>query len=120
MNNIKLFEIFSFVYILSIFYFIYFKNSFNIFYKVPKFALSFKPINGYDWESSEINLLLLFKLYGIHIMTTKYKVNLKTILLYIFLMEILLLITINSSSFILHPIISILFYFIIRKINKKI
>ena len=119
MNNIKLFEIFSFVYILSIFYFIFFKNSFNIHYKVPKFASSFKPINGYTWESSEINFLLLFKLYGIHILTTKYKINLKEIILYVFLMETILLITINSSSFILHPIISIIFYLIIRKIKKK-
>ena len=120
MNNIKLFEIFSFVYILSIFYVIFFKNSFDIYYKVPRFSSSFKSINGYEWECSEINLLLLFKLYGIHVLTTKYKVNLKTILLYIFLMETLLLITINSSSFVLHPIISILFYLIIRKRNKKI
>ncbi len=53
-------------------------------------------------------------------MTTKYKVNLKTILLYVFLMETILLITINSSSFVLHSIISILYYLIIRKKNKKI
>lgn len=114
MNNIKLFEIFSFVYILSIFYTIFFKNSFDISYKVPRFSSSFKPINGYNWECSEINLLLLFKLYGIHILTTKYNLNFKKILLYVFLMETLLLITINSSSFILHSLISIIFYLIIK------
>jgi len=103
--------IFIFIYMLCLYYNIYFDKVLNIHYKVPKFYKSFKPINNFNWETSELNFILLIKLFGIFLLSKK---NIFLILLYIYLLETLLLILSNSSSFVLHPLICIIFYFLIK------
>lgn len=126
MINIKLMSIFVFVYILCVYYHIFFKNIINVSIPINKFQSSFKPINGYNWETSDFNIILLIKLLAI-ILLAKYKnISIFNILLYIFSLETLLLFSINNSSFILHSLVSFGLYFLFKNIyiiiekNKKI
>jgi hypothetical protein len=116
MNNIKLSKIFIFILVLSIFYNLFFSN---ISFIVPHFSTSFKPINGYLWESSEINFLLLIKLYGIYLISNIKKSTIVHALLHIFGLEIILLTVFKNSSFIIHTIISIVFFNLLKKKIKK-
>jgi hypothetical protein len=72
----------------------------NFSYSVPHFSNSFKEINGYLWESSEINILLLIKLYGIFLIARTKDIKFYHALLYIFMIEIALLAIFKKSSFI--------------------
>ena len=115
MNNIKLIKIYIFILILCFFYNSFLKQ-FNISYSVPHFSNSFKEINGYLWESSELNILLLIKLYGIFLIAKTKNIKFYHALLYIFMIETTLLAIFKKSSFILHTIISIIFYYLFKKI----
>jgi hypothetical protein len=114
MNNIKLIKIYIFILVICFFY-----NSFldklNFSYSVPHFSTSFKEINGYLWESSEINILLLIKLYGIFLIAKTKDTKFYHAFLYIFMIEIALLAIFKKSSFILHSFISIIFYYLFKK-----
>jgi hypothetical protein len=114
MYNIKLIKIFAFIYMLCFFY-NYFLNN-NMYFLVPHFSNCFKEINGYLWESSEINILLLIKLYGIYILSKLNNIKNYQVFLYIILLESALLITFKKSSFIIHTFISMIFYYIFKKI----
>jgi len=118
MYNIKLIKIFAFIYMLCFFY-NSFLNQCNICMLVPRFSNCFKEINGYLWESSEINILLLIKLYGIYLISKLDNIKNYQVMLYIFLLEFILLFTFKKSSLIIHTIISMIFYQIF-KINLKI
>ena len=109
MNNIKLLSIFAFVYITCIYYQLFFSGIFNPSFSIPRFSTSFKPINGYEWETSQINIILLIKLFGIYLLTSKMNISFSNLLMYIFTMEFILLTSINSSSMIIHPLILIIF-----------
>lgn len=115
MINIKLIKVFIFILILSIFYNFLLSEIFNFSYSLPHFSSSFKPINGYLWESSELNILLLIKLYGIYLLTSIKKINLLLVIIYTFLLEIILLGIFKKSSFIVHGTISIIFFNILKK-----
>jgi hypothetical protein len=115
MYNIKLIKIFAFIYMLCFFY-NSFLNQNNIFICVPRFSTSFKEINGYLWESSEINILLLIKLYGIYLVSKLDNIKNYQVMLYIFALESALLVTFKKSSLIIHTIISMIFYYIFKKI----
>jgi len=115
MYNIKLIKIFAFIYMLCFFY-NSFLNQNNIFICVPHFSTSFKEINGYLWESSEINILLLIKLYGIYLISKLDNIKNNQVILYIFALESTLLLTFKKSSFIIHTFISMIFYHIFKKI----
>jgi hypothetical protein len=115
MNNIK---IFIFVSLLCIYYNLYFSNIFYS-YQVPHFSSSFKPINNYTWETSQINLLLGIKLYGIYLLAIN-KTSIFNVFFHIFMLETISLVSCESSSFILHTLISIVFYYLLKLFNKKI
>jgi hypothetical protein len=115
MNNIKLIKIFAFIYMLCFFY-NSFLNQYNICMSVPHFSNCFKEINGYLWESSEINILLLIKLYGIYLISKLDNIKYHQVMLYIFALESALLVTFKKSSFIIHTFISMIFYYIFKKI----
>jgi len=119
MNNIKLSKIFIFILVLSIFYNLFFSNISNISFIVPHFSNCFKPINGYLWESSEINFLLLIKLYGIYLISNIKNYTIIHAVLHIFGLELLLLTIFKNSSFIIHTLISITFFNILKKKLKK-
>jgi hypothetical protein len=112
MNNIKLSKIFLFILVLSIFYNLFFSNMSFI---VPHFSTSFKPINGYLWESSELNFLLLIKLYAIYLISNIKNYTIVHALLHVFGLELLLLTIFKKSSLIIHGIISIIFFNILKK-----
>ena len=114
-NNIKIIKIFIFILILCFFYNSFLLNLYNISYSIPHFSNSFKEINGYLWESSELNILLLIKLYGIFLISRLQDIQFYHILLYIFILETALLTIFKKSSFILHSFISIVFYYLIKK-----
>jgi hypothetical protein len=115
MNNIKLIKIFVFIYILCFFYISYLdQNNFSL--SVPHFSTSFKEINGYLWESSQINILLLIKLYGIYLISKLNNIKYHQVFLYIILLESSLLLTLKKSSLIIHTTISMIFYYIFKKI----
>ena len=114
---IKLIKIFAFRYMLCFFY-NSFLNQCNICILVPRFSNCFKEINGYFWESSEINILLLIKLYGIYLISKLDNIKNYQVMLYIFALESTLLFTFKKSSLIIHTIISMIFYQIF-KINLK-
>jgi hypothetical protein len=114
MNNIK---ILIYVSLLCIYYNLYLNNFLNS-YQVPHFSSSFKPINNYTWETSEINLLLGIKLYGIYLLVKYTKTSFYKILFHIFMLETILIISCANSSFILHTLISIIFYYLLKKFYK--
>ena len=115
MYNIKLIKIFAFIYMLCFFY-NSFLNQNNICILVPHFSNCFKEINGYLWEASEINILLLIKLYGIYLISKLDNIKNHQVILYIFALESTLLLTFKKSSFIIHTFISMIFYHIFKKI----
>ena len=116
MNNIKLIKIFAFIYILCFIYNSFLINIYNISYPIPHFSSCFKEINGYLWESSDINLFLLIKLYGVYLISKLDNIKYYQVLSYIIFLESTLLITLKKSSFIIHTFISIMFYYIFKKI----
>jgi len=115
MNNIKLIKIFAFIYILCFVYNYFLINIYNISFPIPHFSSCFKEINGYLWESSDINLFLLIKLYGIYLISKLHNIKYSQVFSYIILMESTLLITFKKSSFIIHTFISMMFYYIFKK-----
>lgn len=120
MYNIKVINVFIFIYILCLFNNLFLINLIPV-YNVPHFSICFKPINNYNWECSGLNLELLIKIYGIYLLAKINKINQKklsfcSLITFIYSLETVLLLTSKKSSFILHPLISILFYFIFNLI----
>ena len=68
MYSIELFKIYLFVYLCCVGYRA-FLNNLVPGYPVPRFSTSFKPINGWTWETSMLTPEILIKLYGIKLIS---------------------------------------------------
>lgn len=106
MYTIKLFKIYLYIYLCCIGYRAFLKNLVPG-YPVPRFSTSFKPINGWDWETSMLTPEILIKLYGIKLISQLDKITWGDALGYILLLETSLLVTTKSSSFVFDGLVSI-------------
>ena len=93
--------------------------NFNKRFSVAHFESSFKPIRGYNWETSLLNLELVIKLYSIYLISKIPDSTVLNILIHIVLLESSLLATSNSSSFVLHGLISLAMYLILKSLNEQ-
>jgi len=117
MYTIELFKIYLFTYLSCLFCRV-FLEKITPSYSVSHFESSFKPINGWNWETSVLNLELVIKLYSIYLISKIPESTVQNVVLHIILLEGTLLATSNSSSFVLHGIISLSVYLIFKSINK--
>ncbi len=118
MYTIELFKIYLFTYLGCLFSRTFLQNLVPT-YPVPHFESSFKPIKGFNWETSVINLELGIKLYSIYLIARIPKSTVASVILYIGLLESTLLATTASSSFVLHGLISISVYLILKSLNEQ-
>jgi hypothetical protein len=87
-------------------------------YSVPRFNTSFKPINGWNWETSILTPEILIKIYGIKLISDIKESSWADVLVHISFLEASLLITTGSSSFVLNGLISIISFFIFKGIQQ--
>lgn len=118
MYTIDLFKIYLFTYLSCLFYRTFLENLVPT-YPVAHFESSFKPIRGFNWETSVINLELGIKLYSIYLIARIPKSTVTNVLVHIGLLESSLLATTASSSFVLHGLISLAVYLILKSLNEQ-
>jgi hypothetical protein len=118
MYTIELFKIYLFTYLCCLFIRVFLENLVPT-YPVAHFESSFKPINGFNWETSVINLELVIKLYSIYLIAKIPNSTVTNVLIHIGLLESTLLATSNSSSFVLHGLISLAVYLILKSLNEQ-
>ncbi len=118
MYTIDLFKIYLFTYLCCLFSRTFLENLVPT-YPVTHFESSFKPINGWNWETSVINLELGIKIYSIYLISKIPKSTVTSALIHIVLLESSLLATSNSSSFVLHGLISLSMYLILKSLNEQ-
>jgi hypothetical protein len=118
MYTIELFKIYLFTYLSCLFCRVFLQNLVPT-YPVSHFQSSFKPINGWNWETSILNLELVIKLYSIYLIAKLPKSNVPNVILHIVLLESTLLVTSNSSSFVLHGLISLSIFLILKSLNEN-
>jgi len=119
MYTIELFKIYLFTYLSCLFYRVFIQNLAPT-YPVSHFVSSFKPIKGWNWETSVLNLELVIKLFSIHLISKIPKSTVTNVIIHIGLLESTLLATNNSSSFVLHGLISLSVFLILKSINEQI
>lgn len=115
MYSIDLFKIYLFTYLNCIACRVFLQNLVPG-YKVQHFAKSFQPINGWDWESSVLNLELVIKLYSIKLIAQIPNSTIYNMLFHILLLESSLLVTFGSSSFVLHGLVSVGTYMTLKNL----
>jgi len=118
MYTIELFKIYLFTYLSCLFLRTFLENIIPV-YPVPHFVSSFKPIKGYSWETSVINLELGIKLYSIYLIAKIRKSTVTSVFIHIMLLEGTLLATTASSSFVLHGLVSLSIYLILKSLNEQ-
>lgn len=116
MYNIDLLKIYLFTYLNCLACRVFLQNLVPG-YKVPHFAKSFQPINGWDWETSIINLELIIKLYSIKLIAQMPNSTIYNVLFHILLLEGSLLVSFGSSSFVLHGLVSAATYMLIKNLT---
>lgn len=105
MYNIDLFKIYLFTYLCCVVYRVFLQNLTSG-YPIPRFATSFKPINGWDWETSTVTPEILIKLYGIKLIAQLENTTWTDAFTHLTFLETALLITTGNSSFVLHGTVS--------------
>ena len=116
MYNFDLFKIYLFTYLNCLACRVFIQNLIPG-YKVPHFSQSFQPINGWDWETSILNLELIIKLYSIKLISQIPGVSIYNVLLHILLLESTLLVSFGNSSFVLHGLISIVTFMLLKNLT---
>jgi len=113
MYSIELFKIYLYIYLCCVSYRAFLKNLVPG-YPVPRFSTSFKPINGWAWETSTLTPEILIKLYGIKLISQLKKTSWADALTYIYLLELSLLFTTGSSSFVFDGLVSMVLFCILK------
>jgi hypothetical protein len=113
MYSIELFKIYLFIYLCCVCYRAFLQKLVPG-YPVPRFSTSFKPINGWTWETSTLTPEILIKLYGIKLISQLKKTSWTNVLTHVYLLELSLLFTTGSSSFVFDSLVSVIVFCILK------